>query len=239
MVLDKIRSFFGSSENQKSGSEPNESKDSEITIEQLENRIKRLESSLESKTSSNKEEIYEVTKSVENVNEVLNKLFDYLEEFRSNNENDNVIEVLEEHNEAIKMLETRLEGLKTSQNTQKSIVDSKKRSINRPSGRPNILVNDEETMESKAEDAVKGEKLWSKTTPAQKNVLKVLYDSGYPMSYKEIAKELNRTVSTVKNHINNLKSMGVRFREESGKNNSKKYMLDDRVRSFLTMRLND
>lgn len=84
-----------------------------------------------------------------------------------------------------------------------------------------------------------GQRLWSEATRAQQGIMKLMYDAGYPMSYREIAEELGRSVSTVKNHINNLKSQGVSFQEDTGHNNTKKYLLDERVKSFLTLRLND
>jgi len=84
-----------------------------------------------------------------------------------------------------------------------------------------------------------GQQLWMDATRAQQSIMKLLYDAGYPMSYQEIAEELGRSVSTVKNHINNLKSQGVSFQEDTGHNNTKKYLLDERVKSFLTLRLND
>lgn len=84
-----------------------------------------------------------------------------------------------------------------------------------------------------------GQRLWAEATRAQQGIMKLMYDAGYPMSYREIAEELGRSVSTVKNHINNLKSQGVSFQEDTGHNNTKKYLLDERVKSFLTLRLND
>ncbi|MDY6778607.1 MAG: winged helix-turn-helix transcriptional regulator [Candidatus Nanohaloarchaea archaeon] len=85
----------------------------------------------------------------------------------------------------------------------------------------------------------RGKRLWEKATPAQRSILQTLYDAGYPMSYKEIANDVGRSVSTVKNHINNLKSAGFDFKEDAGYNNTKKYMLDETVKAFLTVRLND
>lgn len=84
-----------------------------------------------------------------------------------------------------------------------------------------------------------GQHLWTEATRAQQGIMKLMYDAGYPMSYREIAEELGRSVSTVKNHINNMKSQGVSFQEDTGHNNTKKYLLDERVKSFLTLRLND
>ncbi|MCJ7429128.1 MAG: winged helix-turn-helix transcriptional regulator [Candidatus Nanohaloarchaeota archaeon QJJ-5] len=114
-----------------------------------------------------------------------------------------------------------------------------KEASGRPDGRPSDEDGRHSDVEALAHDVQSGKKLWDGATNAQKEVIKALYDSGYPLSYREIADNLGKSVSTVKNHINNLKSSGVEFNEEIGQNNEKKYMIDDRIQAFLTMRLND
>jgi len=84
-----------------------------------------------------------------------------------------------------------------------------------------------------------GKKLWEKATDAQKRIIKKMYDLGYPVSYKELASELGNSVSTIKSHINSLKDKDLKFRITLGPNSTKKYLLDDRLKSYLTHRLND
>lgn len=84
-----------------------------------------------------------------------------------------------------------------------------------------------------------GRRLWKKATDAQRDIIKKMYDLGYPITYRELSSELEKSVSTVKNQLNNLKSMGYDFDQDIGPNNAKKYLLDDRVKTFLTLRLND
>lgn len=106
-------------------------------------------------------------------------------------------------------------------------VDTTKRSIQRPddeSGRPK---DDEEAMEQ----------LWNAVTPSQKKVVMALYELGYPASYRELAKELDRSVSTVKNHVNALKAKGVSFEEQRGPDNAKRYRLGEDIRSYLAMKI--
>lgn len=84
-----------------------------------------------------------------------------------------------------------------------------------------------------------GRKLWKKATDAQRDIIKKMYDLGYPLTYRELSSELEKSVSTVKNQLNDLKSIGYEFDQDIGPNNAKKYLLDDRVKTFLTLRLND
>jgi len=84
-----------------------------------------------------------------------------------------------------------------------------------------------------------GQNLWECATDAERDIIKTLYDAGYPYSYHELSEKLEKSISTVKNHLNNLKSKGFQFQERIGLNNTKKYLLDARVKTFLTLRLND
>jgi len=136
-------------------------------------------------------------------------------------------------------IEERLAKLEKHSTPPKKSVEPATSSSKRPSKR---LVDEDgrtSTVVETAEGAKAGEELWKQATPAQRSILQTMYDAGYPMSYKELAEEVGRSVSTVKNHINNLKSAGFDFKEDSGHNNAKKYMIDDRVKAFLTLRLNE
>jgi DNA-binding CsgD family transcriptional regulator len=145
---------------------------------------------------------------------------------------DEAIAYMAELEERVAQLENRLDVEKTS-------LESSGRPTNRTIGRPDDVDGRPGSLAGTAEDAKTGERLWQKATPAQQSVLQTMYDAGYPMSYKEIADEVGRSVSTVKNHINNLKAAGYDFKEDAGHNNAKKYMLDDRIKAFLTLRLNE
>ncbi len=136
-------------------------------------------------------------------------------------------------------LEERVTELESHLGTEKAALEPSGRPTNRSAGRPDDGDGRPGSLAGTAEDAKVGETLWSKATPAQQSVLQAMYDAGYPMSYKEIADEVGRSVSTVKNHINNLKATGYNFKEDAGHNNAKKYMLDDRIKAFLTLRLNE
>ena len=233
MVLDFLNRIFSAG----SDSETDSDVDFEQKIKELEADISEIRENYPDDYSSHR--IEKNTESINNLNEALESLIELIENFKGLEKDESVLKDIDRLDKRISRLE---QTIKTPEMSKKRVLAPEKDSLassNRPSNRPSVLSEKASRMEEKAENAVKGEELWQKTTPAQKNVLKVLYDSGYPMSYKEIARDLNRTVSTVKNHINNLKSMGVHFREKSGKNNSKKYMVDDRIKGFLTMKLND
>ncbi|MDY6771127.1 MAG: winged helix-turn-helix domain-containing protein [Candidatus Nanohaloarchaea archaeon] len=136
-------------------------------------------------------------------------------------------------------IDERLTALEKAYNVRKTGEEPSGRTSKRPSSRLVDKNGQPTNLAGTAEDAKQGEQLWKKATKAQRSVLKTMYDAGYPMSYKEIAEEVGRSVSTVKNHINNLKAAGFEFKEDEGHNNAKKYMVDDRVKAFLTLRLNE
>lgn len=136
-------------------------------------------------------------------------------------------------------LEERIAQLENRLAVEDEGLEASGRPTNRSTRRPDDVDGRPGSLAGTAEDAKVGEQLWRKATPAQQSVLQAMYDTGYPMSYKEIADEVGRSVSTVKNHINNLKASGYDFKEDAGHNNAKKYMLDDRIKAFLTLRLNE
>jgi predicted nucleic acid-binding Zn-ribbon protein len=166
-----------------------------------------------------------------------------------------LVEVLSHHVEeedsvsaedAIDGLEARLTALDDRmERLEQSLADLsdqdfiKNASSERPSRRLDGSDGRPSSSSGQAEGVERGKDLWEQATPAQRNIIKAMYDTGYPVSYSEISNEVGRSVSTVKNHINNLKSIGFNFKEDVGYNNSKKYMLDERVKTFLTLRLND
>jgi len=105
--------------------------------------------------------------------------------------------------------------------------------------RPIITTKRSTSITSTTDQIEQGELLWQNATDAEREIIKTLYDAGYPSSYNELAEKLKKSISTVKNHLNNLKSKGFKFQERTGINNTKKYLLDTRVKTFLTLRLND
>ncbi len=134
--------------------------------------------------------------------------------------------------ERVKILENRFDAAFES-------VSTTDRTSGRTSKRLNEGGSDQSAVEETAQEAVEGQELWERATKAQKRIIRAMFELGYPATYKEIASDVGKSVSTVKNHINNLKSLGFDFKEEEGPNNSKKYSLDERLRAFMTVRLND
>lgn len=193
--------------------------DGETISEQLEELQERQED--EEKRSRSNEE------AIEHIIEALSHQAKDREQLRS------VLERIEELETRIDKMEGRLN--ETSQLDEKTGSEASGRTSKRVDGSTGRTGDAGTTQQSI--DA--GEQLWQETTPAQRTIIKTMYDLGYPLSYQEIADEVGRSVSTVKNHINNLKSMGFDFKEDTGYNNTKKYMLDERVKQFLTLRLND
>lgn len=153
--------------------------------------------------------------------------------------------IQEPENNSIKTLEDRLSEIEEKFERLESlgVFDATSEKVDDPSGRPDGRPSEDNGRHSDVEglvhDVQSGKEIWKKATNTQKEVIKTLYESGYPLSYREISDRLGKSVSTVKNHINNLKASGARFEEEIGQNNEKKYMIDDRIQAFLTMRLND
>jgi len=188
--------------------------------------------SLETWKAQRDEHIDTNTQAVEHIIEAVHHTFESGEDGSSGSVPDEAAAYMAELEQRVARLEKRLEE-------EKRPSEASGRPTNRTTRRPDDVDGRPASLAGTAEDAKAGEQLWGKATPAQQNVLQALYDAGYPMSYKEIADEVGRSVSTVKNHINNLKSVGFDFKEDSGHNNAKKYMLDDRIKAFLTLRLNE
>ena len=240
-----IRKFFKKIFSREVSENGKEKKDLK-SFKDVENELEAFESNIEDL----KEEIYEIkrftkekcgrnSKSIENMNETLENFYLLIEEFLAKENNFKTSNELDSLKDRINDIENKFDKLFEDYRVNDVKLNYNKKGFNQSFSRPKTMDQRDRSIKNKAEGVVDGEILWKNTTPAQKNVLKVLYESGYPMSYKELGDELNRSISTVKNHINTLKSMGVNFVEERQGNSSKKYMLDERIKSFLTMRLND
>ncbi len=241
MIRKFLNQFFSKedSENEDDENSLNSFKEVEKEFEILKSDIKHLKDELEEIKRFSKEKDERNSKSIENMNETLENFYLLIEEILDKINNSENKKELNRLDKKVKDIENNFEKLLEGYRTNNVKITDNKGGMNRSISRPETMDQRNRSMKNKAEGVIDGEILWKNTTPAQKNVLKVLYESGYPMSYRELGEELNRSISTVKNHINTLKSMGVNFIEERQGNNSKKYMLDERIKSFLTMRLND
>lgn len=177
-------------------------------------------------------------KAVDNNRKALEKMTDILsdEDFPSNKTND--------------PSEMSRETVKENMLDQNSFGGRKKSDSYREINEESIIRNEELGANNKddkahlnideaADGLKKGKKLWEKATDAQRQIIKKMYDLGYPVSYKELASEIGNTVSTIKSHINSMKDKDFRFRITLGPNSTKKYLLDDRLKRYLTQRLND
>ena len=103
---------------------------------------------------------------------------------------------------------------------------STKRSTKRTTGRPIVTTKRPTNTTSTTDQIEQGKQLWENATDTEREIIQILYDAGYPLSYSELAEKLNKSISTVKNHLNNMKAKGFEFQERTGLNNTKKYLLD-------------
>ncbi len=240
MIRDFLGKIFSSESENESQSESLDSfEEVETEINGLREEIEELNNSIESLKRNQLDKVNTNFKSIQNLDDALETHYKAIEELLELIGNNESSSKFKELNKRLKDVEKELDDLKGFVKGSGGCIEDPKDRISRSINRHSDQSGRNESMEDKAEGVIEGELLWEKTTPAQKNVLQTLYKSGYYMTYNEIANKLNRSVSTVKNHINTLKSMGVEFKETREGNNSKKYMLDDRIKSYLTMKLND
>jgi len=235
MLGDVIRRLLGLADGE-------EVSELEERLSHLEDGVKRQEdrvADLRSTVEATRQQIDSSQDKLDSHEEAISHLIDVLSHYTSEEKLDELFDRHETLEEQIEALQKQLEALRDEEDTHNVVADAVSPPSQRPSGRVEATDGRSTTAVETASNLEEGENLWEGTTEAQKNILKVMYDLGYPVSYKELADELGRSRSTVKNHINNMKSSGFDFKEDVGYNNAKKYMLDERVKAFLTLRLND
>ena len=170
-------------------------------------------------------------KTVEIISEYKNTFLDFV---------DLVSKKLENFDNRLERFEKKTENSLTTQEYANIEPDrSTKRSTKRTTSRPIITTKRPTNTTSTTDQIEQGKILWENATDTEREIIQALYDAGYPLSYGELAEKLNKSLSTVKNHLNNMKAKGFQFQERTGLNNTKKYLLDFRVKTFLTLRLND
>ncbi len=149
---------------------------------------------------------------------------------------ENMEQYIDVFNRRLEALENQLAEATASTTTSHS---SGALQIQRQPSRPAVPTHPEDGDDRSGEKLEEGKALWTKTSETEREIIRELYDAGYPMTYHELANTLNKSVSTIKNHINNMKLKGFDFQESIGTNNTKKHTLDERIKLFLTMRLNN
>lgn len=238
MIWDSIRSWLGLAHTDQVG-------DVEDDINQIREHVLTGSHSLQDRTDllerqvdTLQQERKELSAEIESHDTAIEHIVDALSHISGQDKEETL-------NDNIGGLENRISSIedKLHRLEQLGVFEESSNDGSEASGRPDGRSSDQDgrhtDVEGLVHDVHSGKKLWNDATNAQREVIKTLYASGYPLSYREIADELGKSVSTVKNHINNLKSSGAEFKEEIGQNNEKKYMIDDRIQAFLTMRLND
>lgn len=209
---------------------------------------------LEEKVSKHEKEIGELREHILNkfqrardprVDNILNKMND-LEKWSFQvfdlivKNKENMEKYMELFNKRLDDLESRIGQIKLK--SSQKIISHEGKSFLELNDRPEVSKQNyekETSFEWSTTSIEEGKLLWEKTTDAEREIIMELYDAGYPLTYNELANKLKKSVSTVKNHINNMKLKGFRFEETIGMNNLKRYSLDPRVKIFLTLRLNN
>lgn len=72
-----------------------------------------------------------------------------------------------------------------------------------------------------------------KLTAAEKEILTILMSTNQKLSYKDIAVNYERSISTVKNTICRLKNKGIQLQEQSSSDGMKRYFLEDNYKRIL------
>lgn len=182
----------------------------------------------------------EVSKSVKNDQKAINELTYIIEENIGTissmedlkEQNSSLREKIDNLDEKIDKLTDR--GLNIYREEESVHRQPKRQEVTQPTG-----IRWGDNINQTAKRIEEGRRLWKKATDAQRQIVKKMYDLGYPITYRELSSELSKSVSTVKNQMNGLKTKGFNFQEDIGANNTKKYLLDPRVKTFLTLKLND